>query len=445
MTSRKTRSRKVAHSCKQDLAIDSTSYLGLFTVESWREFKDSGSDVMGFTEKKWTSANKLVPGDRILCYLTKVSAFVAVMRVTGPAYRDDSPIWSDGTFPVRIPVTIEVERRLTEAVPIGSLRDKLSIFKGKSQTGWTVHVRTSPRRWSNEDAKVVIDSLRGPNEVTSSPRKITTKRRQPPSKSNQKIPPTLRVGRIVKKTIDLQKSEATRPLGSYDNVLSGNKVTGYSVNVPIANTCRPSAVCIKTCYFAAGAPSWLNSLRHQRKVYDSICSDPHKFAERVALEYDRLELNFLRWNGGGDLFPESIEAINYLAEVRPDITLWVVTRIPEMAAELDDRPNVFIHFSLDAKSLRRRDDFLALKPKSKNFFFSYQADENEEPTRESSRGVSVLFFNNYRPQPNLEIYEKEVICPLNESEDIAGVCESCRRCFDGTAVEHQRISSSESQ
>lgn len=236
----------------------------------------------------------------------------------------------------------------------------------------------------------------------------------------------------------LERAEPRQLLGSYDNVLSYNKVTGYSVNVPIANTCRPTAVCLKTCYFAAGAPSWANALRHQRKVYESLRDSPKKVAERVALEYDRLGLTFLRWNGGGDLFPENVEAINHLGRLRPDIVLWVVTRIPEMAALIDHRPNVFIHFSLDRHSLHRRADFLACKPKSRNYFFSYQADVDEIPAADALKEIAVLFFNNYQPRADLCDYSTEIVCPLNERADIEGVCEGCRRCFDGSAVRHGR-------
>ncbi len=400
-----------------------------------------GGEVMGFTEKKWTAATRLEIGDQILCYLTKVSAFVATLRVTGPAYKDSTPIWSDGVFPVRVPVAIEIERSLTEAVPIRSLKNELSIFKGKREAGWTVYVRSSPRRWTEGDASAVVRSLRDSSQKHITPRKPVEAMRRSAVGANKKIPSSVRVGRVVQKSLRLQQSERSKLVGSNDSVLSGNKVTGYSVNVPIANTCRPTAVCVKTCYFATGASSWANSLRHQWMIYDSIRSDPIKFSERAALEYDRLGLTFLRWNGGGDLFPESVDAVNHLSAVRPDIVLWVVTRIPEMAAAIEDRPNVFVHFSLDKNSRLRRDDFLTLKPKSKNFFFSYQAEEGEEPSLDAIRGVSVVFFNNYKPKSGLNTYESDVICPLNERADIADVCESCRRCFDGTAVKHRRSQS----
>ncbi len=84
-------------------------FVGVFTVESWREFKRHGGRLMGFNEKKASAAARLRPGDRILCYLSKVSAFVGFMEVTGPSHYDTTPIWSDGLYPVRLPVQVVTE------------------------------------------------------------------------------------------------------------------------------------------------------------------------------------------------------------------------------------------------------------------------------------------------------------------------------------------------
>jgi hypothetical protein len=120
--------------------------------------------------------------------------------------------------------------------------------------------------------------------------------------------------------------------------------------------------------------------------------------------------------------------------MRPDIPIWVVTRLPEWASQIEQASNVFIHFSLDKHSLSRRGDFLRLKPQSRNFFFSYQCDKDEVPDPKNLEGVAVLFFDSYKPTCSLERYEAEVVCPLNETNDITDVCQSCRRCFNGDAV-----------
>ncbi len=335
-------------------------FIGLFTVESWREFKRHGGEVMGFNEKKAAAAARLQPGDRILCYLSKVSAFVGFMEVAGPSYADSTPIWSDGLYPIRLPVRVVVEVPLFRAVPIKSLSEQLSFMRGMAGgAGWTIYVRSSPRAWSLPDGTAVVaallaraavnDAMRSMQPAASLEIEIST----PGAAKSLRFKENTRVGRVIRKTEKLSKDEAVEFIGSYDSALSFNKVTGYSVNVPIASTCRPTSVCLKTCYFATGAPSWSNALRHQGKVMASLKADPLEFAQRVAMEYDRLELSFLRWNGGGDLFEESVTAINHLGRQRPDIVLWVVTRIPEMAARIEDHPNVFIHFSLDRASLAR--------------------------------------------------------------------------------------------
>ena len=420
-------------------------YLGLFTVESWREFKRHGGQVMGFNENKAKTVAKLLPGDVVLCYLTRVSAFIGALKITGPSFIDPSPIWSDGIFPVRISVEIEHELDLTSSIPIYHLSGKLSFLpKNHRGTGWTIHVRTSPRLWDNKNAKTVI------KEITNKRRAIESTlvennsfHSEPaipvnPLKKSGRFPLTLRVGKTIAKTKKLEMMMEPEVLGSYENVLSFNKVTGYSVNFPIANTCRPTAVCVKNCYFATGAPSWSNSLKHQLKTMNTVRANPYEFAERVALEYDSLALNFLRWNGGGDLFAENVEAINYLGRKRPDIKIWVVTRLPEWACKIADLPNVYIHFSLDRNSLDRRRQFLELNPRSSNYFFSYQCDKNEKPDLETLGFISVLFFNNYLPTMKKLVGDSETICPLNLLNDISGVCENCRRCFNGKAVAHAK-------
>ena len=198
-------------------AYKPTNYLGLFTVESWREFKRHGGEVMGFTANKSSAAAKLQTGDLILCYLTKVSAFVGVLRVTGRSFTDQTPIWTDGVFPVRVPVSIEREVSLMNAVPIRSLSGRLSFMRiAANNTGWTIHVRSSPRRWLDDDAKIVLDALAknfrpSPNSDGcdgSSVGVVTLGRRA-------KLPRTVRVGRIIEKTERLKEAEPPELLSSY--------------------------------------------------------------------------------------------------------------------------------------------------------------------------------------------------------------------------------------
>jgi hypothetical protein len=397
---------------------------------------------MGFNAGKRKMVSRLTPGARLLCYLTKASVFVGELEVTGKCFENTQRIWSDGLFPIRLPVRVVVELPLSRSVPIRTLAGKLSFMpKATKSTSWTTFVRSSPRRWPAKDCAAVTRAI-----LKAHASGLKTHRDQSPSglwplpsppKQILNIPQELRVGRVVRRTVALQPDEKDS-LGSYESVLSYNKVTGYSVNFPIALTCRPTAVCAKTCYFAHGGPSWTPALRRQLRLYSTVRNDPQAFARRVVKEYDSLGLSFLRWNGGGDLFEESVTAINCLAKERPDIVLWVVTRTPEWAARIKHWPNVFIHISLDRHSLQRREQFLKAGPLSTNYFFSYQCDANESPSNHVLNGISVLFFDNYIPTSDCRALPADVVCPLNRLGEIRNACESCRRCFDGSAVAHSR-------
>jgi hypothetical protein len=59
-----------------------------------------------------------------------------------------------------------------------------------------------------------------------------------------------------------------------ETALSHNKVTGWSVNLPIAKTCQPSKVCINTCYFSKGGSPWPASLNKLVREYNSATGVP---------------------------------------------------------------------------------------------------------------------------------------------------------------------------
>lgn len=252
-----------------------------------------------------------------------------------------------------------------------------------------------------------------------------------------KRPPT--VSKLVKRSRETM-TRYEELLGPSESMLSFNKVTGVSLNFPIAETCSPTRTCIKTCYFARGGPSWPAALKRQYRMYNSVKADPIGCAERLRKELQEKKRppTFLRWNGGGDLFPESVQLLNHFAALMPDLPIWVVTRLPKQAAKVKQAANVFVHFSLDAHSGDRRLEFERLKKLTPHYFYSYQCDRGEQPSAEELKGVSVVFYDNYKPPIRLPEVEMEIICPLNTEKDITGVCEWCRRCFDGAAINHSR-------
>jgi hypothetical protein len=134
------------------------------------------------------------PGDILLCYLTGVSRWIGLLEVTGPAFKDNTLIWSVNNFPARVPVRILSKLDPLEAVPVIEMRDKLSIFQNlKSPHAWTGRFRGSPYKWTQADGEAVVAAIR---EAEAHPIQ------RPFDRSKlEKIPPILKTSKIGLVTI----------------------------------------------------------------------------------------------------------------------------------------------------------------------------------------------------------------------------------------------------
>ena len=136
-----------------------TYWIDLFTGTTWEEFLVAGGTVSGFRETQRTTVNKIAPGDWLLCYATGVSRWIGILEVTGEPFTGDERIWAGDPFPSRLPVKVVLKLEPEHAVPITTLRERLSYFQSASPTAWTAHFRRSPVRERPEDAQVIVEAL----------------------------------------------------------------------------------------------------------------------------------------------------------------------------------------------------------------------------------------------------------------------------------------------
>ena len=66
-------------------------WLDLFTVKTLEEFQKAGAKVSGFRERRLHTCEQIQPGDKLLCYLTGISRWVGVLRVTKPVEAISNP------------------------------------------------------------------------------------------------------------------------------------------------------------------------------------------------------------------------------------------------------------------------------------------------------------------------------------------------------------------
>lgn len=230
------------------------------------------------------------------------------------------------------------------------------------------------------------------------------------------------------KTLSRKKQGHSEQLREDEDPFSTNKVTRWSLNFPIIGTCSPTRVCSERCYFAKGPSTWSASLAKQHRLLNSLRADPVALGHKIVVWVTRHRMSFVRWCGGGDLVEEAPACIDCVACCLPDVPQWVVTRKPEVAATIKPRSNVYVHLSTDKSSPERLAEFARLAPPDLRWFWSYQCEPKEVP----DEAVAPVIFRDGYDLDNTEPRQHD--CPLNHAESIVRVCESCRRCFDGTAL-----------
>lgn len=106
---------------------------------------------------EWKTANRVKPGAKLLCYLTKVSRWVGVSQVVEGPVVDETPIFfpEDDPYVVRFKIEPLVWLPVELGIPIheDEVWNQLSITREleKSSTRWTGKFRSSLVQLPNED------------------------------------------------------------------------------------------------------------------------------------------------------------------------------------------------------------------------------------------------------------------------------------------------------
>ncbi|MYF24904.1 MAG: EVE domain-containing protein [Nitrospira sp. SB0678_bin_10] len=140
-------------------------FLDLFSPETYEAYKQSNQEVSGFRNRHKKIAERVNPGDKFLCYITKLSRWFGVLEVKSKAFIDDAPIFypESDPFIVRFHVKPIVLLEVDKAIPIheDKIWASLSFTRDlkKPSTAWTGKVRGSLIQLDERDGEFLEDAL----------------------------------------------------------------------------------------------------------------------------------------------------------------------------------------------------------------------------------------------------------------------------------------------
>lgn len=141
-------------------------YLELFSPLTHEAFTQSDRTTTGFRQRHGGRAQRAQRGDKLICYVTKVSRWCGLLEVLQGPFIDNTPIFVAGEDPfvIRFRVHTHVWLPLENAVPIyqAEVWDKLTFTRGmdRSTRGWTGKLRGSLNRLEDADGALLEQVLR---------------------------------------------------------------------------------------------------------------------------------------------------------------------------------------------------------------------------------------------------------------------------------------------
>lgn len=140
-------------------------YLDIFSPETYEAFSKSPKDVTGFRIRQESLARKIQPGDKFICYMTKLSKWIGILEILGEYFIDESPLFyeKNDPFVMRFPVKPIIWLPKENAIPIheDEVWNSLTFTKDhdKQSSSWTGILRSSLNRLDESDGKLLEDLL----------------------------------------------------------------------------------------------------------------------------------------------------------------------------------------------------------------------------------------------------------------------------------------------
>ena len=124
-------------------------YIDLFSPETYEAFSKSNQNISGFRPRQENAASRIKVGDKLICYMVKLSRWIGVLEVTSTYFRDNSPLFytSNDPYVIRFKVKPIVWLPKEKSIPIHDDRVwmNLSFTKNVEKKGsaWTGKIRGS--------------------------------------------------------------------------------------------------------------------------------------------------------------------------------------------------------------------------------------------------------------------------------------------------------------
>lgn len=132
--------------------------------ENYAATRERGFSLIGMKERRRRQAEQMLPGDRIVLYLTRVMAFAAAIRLESELFEDRTPVWpgkpgAPDPYPWRFRSAPELVLDEPAWLPAESVADRLEHVRKWPPEHWRLAFQGQLRTVSGRDADVLLAAM----------------------------------------------------------------------------------------------------------------------------------------------------------------------------------------------------------------------------------------------------------------------------------------------
>ena len=143
-------------------AVGERTWILTGSPENYAVTRELGFTLIGMKERRRRMAEAMLPGDRIVLYLTRVKAFAGSMRLVSDMFEDRTPVWpgkpgNPDPYPWRFEA--EPELVLDEFLPAEDVAAELEHVRKWPAEHWHLAFQGQLRVVGDADAELLRDRI----------------------------------------------------------------------------------------------------------------------------------------------------------------------------------------------------------------------------------------------------------------------------------------------
>jgi hypothetical protein len=143
-----------------------TYWIIVGSIDNFRRTAERGFTIQGMKSRHRKKAERMMPGDKIVYYLTGIKAFGAISTIASPYFESHDRIWQSGDpkkeaedYPFRVETTPDLVLDESDFVPAESVARRMAYVSKWPAENWTLAFQGNVHEIGHGDFELIREAM----------------------------------------------------------------------------------------------------------------------------------------------------------------------------------------------------------------------------------------------------------------------------------------------